>query len=373
MTGVGIYACLCSEGFKGELCNEMVNYCDPNPCLNNGECVQSKTDKGEITFECHCKEPFKGDNCEILIDLCQNVTCKHNGICKSWGTYWNCTCVDHYEGKFCEISPSLCNDPAYCNNHGECVKDKNGFDYCNCHPQYTGLRCESQTTDNFNLHFTGIVVPDEKRQQIESKVNHYRFSSGELTFCAWIKYEMEAKIPGSTSPFAILSYLATDQNWIPIFWISNLGVATPGNRLIEYKLLDSQWYHIAIVCNLNDNTLTLRVNGKIIKITDFTIPVLEGSFRIVLGEHANGDQTFIGEMSLVQVFDYSFTDEQFMDMLLDCPTFSHSQNGLVISWLEYTTVDQGNFAVLVSIPGICVTSTCLPGRSDCSPEHGAFI
>lgn len=115
----------------------------------------------------------------------------------------------------------------------------------------------------------------------------------------------------------------------------------------------------------------MRVNGQVIKNTQFVFPTLTTNFQIVVGEETDGSQLFSGEVSLVQLFDRAFTNVDFSQMLIDCPTFSRQpQNGLVISWREYTTVDQYNFAVLVSIPGICVTSTCLPGRTDCLPEHG---
>ena len=183
---------------------------------------------------------FEGDNCEILDDPCQNVNCKHNGKCKSWGAYWNCTCVDNYNGKYCEKSPSQCDDDSnYC-NHGKCVYDNNGFDYCNCDAGYIGLRCESETTDNFNLRFTGISTPINNRQQINAQINNYRFVN-ELTLCAWVKYEMNTKI----SPFVILSYLASADNWLPIFWVSNSGIATSGNLIINHDLNNDQWYHVS--------------------------------------------------------------------------------------------------------------------------------
>lgn len=124
---------------------------------------------------------------------------------------------------------------------------------------------------------------------------------------------------------------------------------------------------------MNDNTLTLRVNGNIVKTANFILPSIDSNFRVIVGEQTNGDQTFVGELSLVQLFDHSFTSEDFSEMLVNCPSFAQRpQTDLVISWRSYTTIDQYNYAVIVSMPGICVTSTCLVGRSDCSPEHGKY-
>jgi hypothetical protein len=85
-------------------------------------------------------------------------------------------------------------------------------------------------------------------------------------------------------------------------------------------------------------------------------PTSTSSFQVTVGEQTDGTQSFIGEISLVQLFDRAFTNIEFSQMIVDCPTFSRqSQNGLILSWREYTTVDQYNFAILVTIPGICVT------------------
>ena len=59
---------------------------------------------------------------------------------------------------------------------------------------------------------------------------------------------------------------------------------------------------------------------------------------MVVGEQTDGIQSFMGEMSLVQVFDRIFTDQEFSEMLVDCPTFSkQTQTDLIISWKDYTT------------------------------------
>lgn len=51
--------CECPEGYKGINCSEKINYCLPNPCLNNGSCIQNLT-----KYTCNCQKIYYGTNCE---------------------------------------------------------------------------------------------------------------------------------------------------------------------------------------------------------------------------------------------------------------------------------------------------------------------
>ena len=42
------------------LCIPDVNDCQPNPCMNNGQCVD-----GANSFSCSCTHGFTGDDCSI--------------------------------------------------------------------------------------------------------------------------------------------------------------------------------------------------------------------------------------------------------------------------------------------------------------------
>lgn len=67
MNGVKEYRCLCSNGFKGTNCEEKIDWCSPNPCLNDGECTQYEEDNGTLSFRCRCKEGANGQNWLVLL------------------------------------------------------------------------------------------------------------------------------------------------------------------------------------------------------------------------------------------------------------------------------------------------------------------
>lgn len=113
---------------------------------------------------------------------------------------------------------------------------------------FLGIRCEKTSNDNYNLRFTGVSIDTTKKQQIKSRVNNYQFKNT-VTLCAWVKYDNNA---AKGTPFAILSYSDDNQNWVPIFWMSNQGVTAPGNQLIGYDLTPNQWYQVG-VCIIKNN------------------------------------------------------------------------------------------------------------------------
>ncbi|XP_062536901.1 sushi, von Willebrand factor type A, EGF and pentraxin domain-containing protein 1-like [Armigeres subalbatus] len=76
----GSYQCVCPKGLKGNLCNEVDNPCDRNPCRNNGYCKPVKLRNPKVTTQktylendevymnviCECPPYFYGERCEIL-------------------------------------------------------------------------------------------------------------------------------------------------------------------------------------------------------------------------------------------------------------------------------------------------------------------
>ena len=114
---------------------EVENPCNPNPCLNGGNC---KIENGNST--CYCQPGFTGEWCEnskgiiLFILLCTPIFICLNGILLKHILY---------------PMLGLCT-PDYCNYNGNC-KIENGEAKCECYPGFVGDNCDAGklcTSDN---------------------------------------------------------------------------------------------------------------------------------------------------------------------------------------------------------------------------------
>ncbi|CAJ1067848.1 hyaluronan-binding protein 2-like [Xyrichtys novacula] len=117
--------------------------CDPNPCLNNGECEP----KGRRRFKCDCPKPFKGRRCQRAPKICRRGKCgRGECVLTSTHPFYECKCKAPFQPPDCRTY-SLC-DPNPCKNGGTCVIDENDFT-CQCPPGYSGLFCHVGPGDCF--------------------------------------------------------------------------------------------------------------------------------------------------------------------------------------------------------------------------------
>jgi len=116
--------------------------CNPNPCKNNGACVQV----GKSSAKCNCTSQFVGYQCEYQ-NPCAAKPCQNGGACSAtWSSTsqpnYKCSCPINYSGSRCEIQISALCVPNFCLNSGTCVSD--GFSLsCVCTQFFTGTKCES--------------------------------------------------------------------------------------------------------------------------------------------------------------------------------------------------------------------------------------
>lgn len=72
---VGQYVCLCLPGFTGNNCQNNINYCESEPCMNNGICAEKQGG-----FSCTCLPNYTGLRCENdLFNPCASNPCNNNG------------------------------------------------------------------------------------------------------------------------------------------------------------------------------------------------------------------------------------------------------------------------------------------------------
>ena len=52
---INSYNCSCFDGFTDQDCSTNIDDCNPNPCMNNGSCID-----GINIFTCNCTSPWTG-------------------------------------------------------------------------------------------------------------------------------------------------------------------------------------------------------------------------------------------------------------------------------------------------------------------------
>ncbi len=78
MTGVcddssGVAICECDAGYDGVNCDNDIDECAGNPCLNGGTCTD-----GINSYSCECADGYSGDNCEV-VEIVED--CGADGMC----------------------------------------------------------------------------------------------------------------------------------------------------------------------------------------------------------------------------------------------------------------------------------------------------
>lgn len=147
-TSTSGYYCECpSDNYVGENCeieeHDTCNPCDPNPCYH-GKCKRTST----WEYECYCDEGYAGVVCSESKqnDLCYVNPCKNGGVCESDGTNQWCVCKEGFMGPTCEAPVSPCAS-APCKNGATCFYSGSIYK-CVCPSGYTGKTCTDKTVSN---------------------------------------------------------------------------------------------------------------------------------------------------------------------------------------------------------------------------------
>nr|XP_046207765.1 protein crumbs homolog 1-like isoform X2 [Oncorhynchus gorbuscha] len=101
--GVDKYACLCAENYTGPYCNRPklpVSVCGDAArnyiCFNAGNCT-------ERDLSCDCLPGFTGHRCEQEVDECKSNPCLNGGYCRNLINNYHCVCDMSFAGDNCQV------------------------------------------------------------------------------------------------------------------------------------------------------------------------------------------------------------------------------------------------------------------------------
>ncbi|XP_071763031.2 protein crumbs homolog 1 [Centroberyx gerrardi] len=116
------YACLCAENYTGPYCNERVeeipwyivvrnvrpklpvSVCGDDTrnytCFNGGNCTERE-------LSCDCPPGFTGHRCEQEVDECKSNPCLNGGYCRNLINKFVCVCDMSYAGDVCQTDPGV--------------------------------------------------------------------------------------------------------------------------------------------------------------------------------------------------------------------------------------------------------------------------
>ncbi|XP_042339898.1 protein crumbs homolog 1 [Plectropomus leopardus] len=153
------YNCSCAAGWAGRNCGFSTNTCASSPCVH-GNCSVNG-----LTYECTCEFGYAGVNCEEEVDMCENHLCAHGGTCLHGPDRYACLCPENYTGPLCnerieeipwyivvrnvrpKLPVSVCGDDTRnytCFNGGNCTDRELS---CDCPPGFIGHRCEQEVDE----------------------------------------------------------------------------------------------------------------------------------------------------------------------------------------------------------------------------------
>lgn len=151
------FHCECQGPHSGKLCEKFVNPCDSSPCLNSATCYITPIPAPDGShYKCACAPGFtgrlqstfhisrfvfvcSGNNCQVNIDDCVNHECPTGQVCVDQVNSYSCACPPGYQGDTCEKRIDHCQSNSC--DKGTCVNGLTNYT-CNCSTGYTGVHCE---------------------------------------------------------------------------------------------------------------------------------------------------------------------------------------------------------------------------------------
>lgn len=83
----------CLAGYKGQLCEENIDDCNPKPC-HHGTCKD-----GIASYKCECDPGYTGAICNVQIQECLSSPCQNGGRCIDRVNMYQCVCPTGTSGE----------------------------------------------------------------------------------------------------------------------------------------------------------------------------------------------------------------------------------------------------------------------------------
>ncbi|ELU13455.1 hypothetical protein CAPTEDRAFT_213669 [Capitella teleta] len=132
-----------------------LNECETNPCLHNGQCINT-----HASFSCVCAVGYSGERCEDQVYDCSQHSCLNGGSCEPLGRHnHTCICRTGYSGFYCQFH-TVDGGWSEWSEWSTCSKSCEGGEATRTRicdsppPTYGGNHCEGAETETkvCNLH-----------------------------------------------------------------------------------------------------------------------------------------------------------------------------------------------------------------------------
>ncbi|KAL9972183.1 hypothetical protein ACROYT_G018440 [Oculina patagonica] len=324
----GTFACQCTQGYSGTFCELNIDECASNPCQNDGVCIS-----GLDSYSCNCQAGYSGVNCQFNIDDCAAKPCQNGGICVDDIESYSCQCPTGHTGVNCEHAIDHCVGQP-CRNGGTCVNTPTGFK-CQCMPSYGKCLCNQVLSSDYDLSFQVRVVKSY------SKIKKTIPDLTALTIAFWMR--TSDRLPGTVISYATQEADKLQDNALTLQDYAGFNLFV-NNRTVYtgLKVNDGQWHHVAVTWESAGGTWRSYKDGVEIRSSSVAFQqgeVITGSGVLILGQEQdelgggfNTQENFIGDVSQMNIFDYTLSANDIYNLAYSC---DHVK-GNVAAWGDFS-------------------------------------
>ncbi|XP_058952836.2 neuronal pentraxin-2-like [Pocillopora verrucosa] len=227
-----------------------------------------------------------------------------------------------------------------CKNSGKCIPDFKQNDHlCNCTPDFTGKHCDTFADYAFEFSRKGtsdyIIITSSMP------------SLTAVAVCLWMK------TADTDNEGAQLSYAVPGtHNELTLWNYKKLGLSVGGRRSSSsVSANDGKWHHICVTWENNAGSWKLFKDGSVAASGTSlkTGHVIRGGGALVLGQEQDSVggsfqsfQSFIGEMTGVNIWNHVILDQEIARMSQSCLTGV----GNVFQWHDFKAHVKGSVKII---------------------------